>query len=175
MCLQTNRLLNTFVGFYQQGLLQPIEPVATFEARQILRAFRHLEDGDHIGKVVVTFPESGSNAFIQSTPQPRRIDFDPTAAYLLVGGVGGLGRSIATWMVERGARNLTFLSRSAGLSDISKSLFLELESVGCAVTAVAGRVDHMDDVQEAVRQSKFPIKGVVQLAMVLKARIHSQR
>ncbi|XXG95388.1 hypothetical protein Hte_001650 [Hypoxylon texense] len=155
------RLLNTFVGFYQQGLLQPIEPVATFEAKQILRAFRHLEDGDHIGKVVVTFPESGSNASIQSTPQPRRIEFDPTAAYLLVGGVGGLGRSIATWMAERGARNLTFLSRSAGRSDVSKSLFLELESMGCVVTAVAGRVDHMDDVQEAVRQAKLPIKGDV--------------
>ncbi|KAI1770343.1 hypothetical protein F4818DRAFT_455735 [Hypoxylon cercidicola] len=153
------RLLNTFVEYYQQGLLRPIEPVAAFEAKQILRAFRHLEDGDHIGKVVVTFPEFGSNEFIRSTPQPRRIKFDPTAAYLLVGGVGGLGRSIATWMVERGARNLTFLSRNAGLSHVSKSLFLELESMGCTVSAVAGRVDHMDDVQEAVRRSKSPIKG----------------
>ncbi|KAI1760054.1 hypothetical protein GGR53DRAFT_106147 [Hypoxylon sp. FL1150] len=162
------RLLNTFVEYYQQGLLRPIEHVTAFEAKQILRAFRHLEDGDHIGKVVVTFPESSTDRSIQSTPQPRRIRLDPSAAYLLVGGVGGLGRSTATWMVERGARNLTFLSPSAGLSDISKSLFLELESMGCTVTAVAGRVDHMDDVQEAIRRSRSPIKGVVQLAMVLK-------
>ncbi|KAI0176547.1 hypothetical protein GGR52DRAFT_571510 [Hypoxylon sp. FL1284] len=162
------RLLNRFIGFYQQGLLQPIEPVVSFEAKQITRAFRHLEDGDHVGKVVVTFPESGSHASIQSVPQPRRIEFDPASAYLLVGGVGGLGRSISTWMVERGARNLTFLSRSAGQSDISKSLFLELESMGCAVTVVTGRVDRMDDVQRALSQSKFPIKGVLQLAMVLK-------
>lgn len=165
-----SRLLNTFVNFYKQGLLRPIQPVAAFDAKQIARAFRHLEDGDHVGKVVVTFPESGSDASIQSLPQPRRLEFDPTATYLLVGGVGGLGRSIATWMVEKGARNLTFLSRSAGLSDVSKSLFSELESMGCSVTAIAGQVDQMDFVQEAIHRSKYPIKGVMQLAMVLKAR-----
>ncbi|KAI1374459.1 hypothetical protein F4677DRAFT_461487 [Hypoxylon crocopeplum] len=159
------RLLNTFVNFYEQGLLKPMEPVAAFDAKQILRAFRHLEDGDHMGKVVVTFPESAS---IESTPQPRHIRFDPAATYLLVGGVGGLGRSIATWMAERGARSLTFLSRSAGKNDVSKTLFQELESMGCSITAVAGRVDQMGDVNEAIRLSKSPIKGVVQLAMVLR-------
>ncbi|OTB02208.1 hypothetical protein M426DRAFT_322916 [Hypoxylon sp. CI-4A] len=162
------RLLNAFVDFYNQGLVRPIEPIATFDAKLISRAFRHLEDGDHLGKIIVTFPPLGSTTSIESVPQRRHIEFDPTATYLLVGGAGGLGRSIATWMVERGARNLTFLSRSAGVSDISKSLFVELESMGCSVAAVAGRVDQMEDVQEAIRQSKSPIKGVIQLAMVLR-------
>ncbi|KAI0898853.1 hypothetical protein F4806DRAFT_493360 [Annulohypoxylon nitens] len=158
------RLLNTFVKYYNQGLLQPIDPVVTFDAKQISRAFRHLEDGDHLGKVTVSF----SGARIESVPQRRNIKFDPSATYMLVGGVGGLGRSIATWMVERGARSLTFLSRSAGLSEVSKDLFRELESMGCSVTAVAGRVDSIDDVQGAVHRSRSPIKGVVQLAMVLR-------
>lgn len=124
-----------------------------------------------MGKVVVRFPELSSQTAIESTPQPRHIEFDPAATYLLVGGVGGLGRSIATWMVERGARNLTFLSRSAGVSDVSKSLFMELESMGCSVTAVAGRVDQRDDVQKTIRRSRSPIKGVIQLAMVLRVKI----
>ncbi|KAI1440085.1 polyketide synthase dehydratase-domain-containing protein [Annulohypoxylon stygium] len=158
------RLLNTFVKYYNQGLLQPIDPVVTFDAKQISRAFRHLEDGDHLGKVTVSF----SGARIESVPQRRNIKFDPSATYMLVGGVGGLGRSIATWMVERGARSLTFLSRSAGLSEVSKDLFRELESMGCSVTAVAGRVDSIDDVQGAVHRSRSPIKGVIQLAMVLR-------
>ncbi|KAI1101771.1 hypothetical protein F4804DRAFT_334979 [Jackrogersella minutella] len=162
------RLLNTFVDFYKQGLLHPIEPIATFGAKQISRAFRHLEDGDHLGKVTVSFPTPDSCMSIESVPQRRHIAFDPSATYLLVGGVGGLGRSIATWMVEHGARSLTFLSRSAGLSEVSKSLFLELESMGCSVTVAAGRVDCMDDVQRAIHLSKSPIKGVIQLAMVLR-------
>ncbi|KAI1458682.1 hypothetical protein F4805DRAFT_456394 [Annulohypoxylon moriforme] len=162
------RLLNTFVDFYKQGFLQPIDPVAVFDAKQISRAFRHLEDGDHLGKVTVSFAPPGSGSPIESVPQRRNMKFDPAATYLLVGGVGGLGRSIATWMVERGARSLTFLSRSAGISKVSKALFTELESMGCSVTAVAGSVDRIDDVQGAVHRSKSPIKGVIQLAMVLR-------
>lgn len=142
----------------------------SFDAKQIARAFRHLEDGDHMGKIVVTFPPPNLSTPIESLPQRRSIEFDPTATYLLVGGVGGLGRSIAIWMVERGARSLIFLSRSAGRSDVSKALFREIESMGCSVTAVAGRVDQIGDVQEAIRQAKSPIKGMIQLAMVLRVR-----
>jgi hypothetical protein len=35
-------------------------------------------------------------------------------SYLLVGDVGGLRRSIARWMIDRGAKNLILLSHSAG-------------------------------------------------------------
>ncbi|RYO74154.1 hypothetical protein DL762_010548 [Monosporascus cannonballus] len=113
-------------------------------------------------------PPADSQSTLKSTPWTRRIRFDPDSTYLLVGGIGGLGRSIATWVAERGARKLTFLSRNAGQSEISRALFTELESMGCTVTAVAGRVDRMDDVQRAIRESKSSIKGVFQLAMVLQ-------
>ncbi|KAI8956900.1 hypothetical protein F5Y11DRAFT_125320 [Daldinia sp. FL1419] len=162
------RLLTAYVDFYNQGHLRPISPIASFDAKRIARAFRHLEDGDHMGKIVVTFSPPSLGTPIESLPQRRGIEFDRTATYLLVGGVGGLGRSIAIWMVERGARNLMFLSRSAGQSDVSKILFHEIESMGCSVTAVAGRVDLIEDVREAIHQAKSPIKGVIQLAMVLR-------
>ena len=168
--LTSLRLLTSFVDFYNQGHLRPIDPIASFDAKQIARAFRHLEDGDHLGKIVVTFAPPELSTPIESLPQRRSIEFDPAATYLLVGGVGGLGRSIAVWMVERGARSLMFLSRSAGKSDVSKVLFREIESMGCSVTAVAGRVDRMEDVEEAIRQARSPIKGVIQLAMVLRVR-----
>ncbi|KAI1806276.1 hypothetical protein F4811DRAFT_550999 [Daldinia bambusicola] len=161
-------LLTSFVDLFNQSHLQPIDPIASFDAKQIAKAFRHLEDGDHLGKIVVTFPPPELSTPIESLPQRRSIEFDPTATYLLVGGVGGLGRSIAIWMVERGARNMMFLSRSAGRSDASKVLFREIESMGCSVIAVAGHVDRIEDVEEAIRQAKSPIKGVIQLAMVLR-------
>ncbi|KAI5861319.1 hypothetical protein GGS23DRAFT_598486 [Durotheca rogersii] len=162
------RLLNKFSEYSSNGHVTAIEPSTVFDAKQIQRAFRYLEDGDHLGKVVVRFPEPGTEAPLPSAPPPRCVELDPEATYLLVGGVGGLGRSIATWMVERGARHLTFLSRSAGTSEVSQTLFRELESMGCSITAVAGRVDRMEDLQLAIQQSKTQIKGVLQLAMVLK-------
>lgn len=39
--------------------------------------------------------------------------FRSDAYYALVGRLGGLGRVIATWMVENGARSIIFISRSA--------------------------------------------------------------
>lgn len=105
---------------------------------------------------------------LSAVPYMRRVTFDPSGGYLLTGGVGGLGRAISTWMVERGARHLTFLSRSSGISEASKMLFTELESMECSVVSVAGSADKQEDVEAAMMQSAHPIKGVLHLAMVLR-------
>lgn len=75
-------------------------------------------------------------------------------------------------MVERGAKNLVFLSRNAGLSEESKSMSLELESMGSSITMISGSVDNIEDVKRAVAASSIPIKGVFQLAMVQRVCIH---
>ncbi|KAJ9488614.1 hypothetical protein VN97_g4706 [Penicillium thymicola] len=46
--------------------------------------------------------------------------FDPNASYVLVGGFGGIGRSVARWMVTRGAKNFIFVARSGASSDPAK-------------------------------------------------------
>jgi KR domain len=45
-------------------------------------------------------------------PSAKAIRFPSDVAYLLVGCLGGLGRSLTTFMMERGARDFVFLSRS---------------------------------------------------------------
>lgn len=148
-----------------QGLLRPLEAVSCFDANDLESAFRLLQQQDRVGKIIISVPSDA--ALIKSSPTPRSISLDPSATYLLVGASRGLGASIATWLVERGARRLTFLSRTSGVSDDSKTLFRELESMGCTVTAVQGSVVDMEDVNRAVLASKGPIKGVFHLAMVL--------
>lgn len=100
-------------------------------------------------------------------PHARSIKFDPNASYILVGGGGGLGRSISTWMVERGARQLILLSPTAGESDQSRLHISELNAMGCTTIAIAGHVEDMNAVQQAVHCATAPIRGVLQLAMVL--------
>lgn len=155
-----------FLGFVQDGLLRVIEPMTVFPANEVERAFNFLGDASHIGKAVLTFNSSPSR--LDVSPHVKRIKFDPAASYILTGGVGGLGRSIATWMVEHGASHLIFLSRTSGISDTSKSFFAELEEMGCSTAAVAGQVDRKEDVEAAISMSKRPIKGVIHLAMVLQ-------
>ncbi|KAF6792038.1 Lovastatin nonaketide synthase 2 [Colletotrichum sojae] len=94
--------------------------------------------------------------------------FREDAAYLLVGGMGGLGRSVATWMIEHGARDLVFLSRSAA-SNQYDDFVSELESYpGATITRVSGDVSKQEDVIAAIRQSPKPVAGVLQLSLVLR-------
>lgn len=161
-----------FIRCLDEGRLRHIEPLTVFSVNDVEKAFRFLDDASHIGKVALNVAPDIS---LNLTPHLKRISFDSSGSYILTGGVGGLGRSIATWMVEHGARHLTFLSRTSGVSDTSKALFSELKSMGCSITAIAGRVDQREDVEAAVEQSKHPVKGVLHLAMVLRVSRHSRR
>lgn len=121
------------------------------------------ESNDELAEV-----SSQSSAASSSSTQIGQISFNPDATYLLVGGVRGLGRSIATWLVTRGARHLILFSRSVGTDAESLAFTRQLESMGCAISVVAGSVESMDDVQRAVAAAASrPIRGVFQLAMVL--------
>ncbi|KAL4887827.1 polyketide synthase dehydratase-domain-containing protein [Aspergillus ambiguus] len=67
-----------------------------------------------------------------------------------------------------GARELVFLSRSAGKSESDQASFAELNTMGCKVTGVAGRAEVSEDIERAISSAGKPIKGVVHLAMVLR-------
>ncbi|KAL1838185.1 hypothetical protein VTJ49DRAFT_2966 [Mycothermus thermophilus] len=160
--------LRRYVEMYEQGMLPLPDPVTYFEAGQeVAQAFRHLQNGAHIGKVVITMPDDPDSIPSQPAPDQLPMLLDPDATYLLVGGAGGLGGSMASWLAEQGARHLTILSRNAGLSSESKALLRELEAMGCSVTAVAGSVESVEDVADAVSRAGKPVKGVFHLAMTM--------
>ncbi|KAI0975966.1 hypothetical protein F4678DRAFT_457324 [Xylaria arbuscula] len=117
-------ILARYLDMYDRGHLQPLDPVSNFDAGTVEQAFQLLQDRDHIGKVVITVP--GDMSRVSSLQPTRSVLLDPEATYLLVGGSKGIGGSNATWLVEQGARNLTFLSRVFGLSSENKALFEEL-------------------------------------------------
>ncbi|KAK9439737.1 KR domain-containing protein [Metarhizium brunneum] len=163
---QVSDTLNRFLAEYQNGQLKAIPKMSCFRAKDVVDAFRHLQNGSHMGKVVVSMALGDIENEAEAWAKP--IEFDSKATYLLVGGLGGLGRSMAIWLVEHGARSMTFLSRSAGVSEMSKATQLELERMGCQVTLVAGAAENMDNVQTAINSSVAPIRGVFHLAMVLR-------
>ncbi|OJJ41603.1 hypothetical protein ASPWEDRAFT_48144 [Aspergillus wentii DTO 134E9] len=161
----SGRLLKQIMQLYSSGEIRALSPITTFDASQVKDAFRHVQNVDHIGKAVIEVPEDFSH--VSSTPRPQPLQLDSEASYLLTGGLGGLGRVMSTWLVERGARSLVFLSRSAGSSE--KQQFLrELTSCGCSVTIIPGRAESKEDIEVAVTKAPRPIKGVIHLAMVLQ-------
>ena len=161
------RLLNRIMEFRQQKKLQPITPMKVFAAAKVEEAFRYMQKGQHIGKIVVTVPQNQEN--LEAEPARRETNLRGDRTYLFAGGLGGLGQSIATYLVEKGARYLIFFSRSAGtFADSNPYFFKELESLGCNVKAISGSINNIQDVQEAVLSAANPIAGVLHASMVLQ-------
>lgn len=117
----------------------------------------------------LTTDESGSQTHpIPNGGPPTPALFRADACYLLVGGLGGLGRVITTWMVENGARNIIFLSRSAKEGPETTPFFDELRARECEVLTFAGSVTSLSDVEAAVKLATRPVAGVMQMSAVMR-------
>lgn len=126
-----------------------------------------MQKGQHIGKIVVDMTLKVGQA-LSVTKAAKVLQFDPEGSYLLIGGLGGLGKAISTWMVEHGARHFSFLSRSAGSTAADRTFVSELESQKVSVTLIQGSVSDSADVSRAVQACRKPLRGILQMSMVLR-------
>lgn len=129
-----------------------------------------MQQGQHSGKIVISMrnsQDSGLNIDTDSIKTTLRWRLDPDASYLLVGGLGGLGRGVARHLIEHNARHLVFFSRSAGTNPEDFVHVRELESMGCEIRLIQGSVTRSDDVSRVI--SQIPnLKGIFQCSMVLR-------
>lgn len=96
------------------------------------------------------------------------------ASYILIGGTGGLGRSMARWMSSKGARNIVLVSRSASVNDKVQALMDELADDGTHVTVKPCDVSSRQSVESLMKDGMKnlpPVRGVVHGAMVLRVSI----
>ncbi|KAE8135205.1 hypothetical protein BDV38DRAFT_294724 [Aspergillus pseudotamarii] len=161
----TARLMRLMVELCSEGHITPIHPITSFAVDEVEEAFRYMQQGIHIGKVVIKLPDTETS--LPWTPETPTPSFRHDRAYLLVGGMGGLGQAIARWMTTHGAKHIIFLSRSAGTSEEDRSFIQELNLMGCKVQAWAGDVSDPAVVKNAIDEAPMPIAGVMQMAMVL--------
>ncbi|KAF7556654.1 hypothetical protein G7Z17_g1229 [Cylindrodendrum hubeiense] len=159
------RLLKKVVQFYEDRLIKPLTPLKSFTADKVEDAFRYMQKGQHMGKIVVSMEEDETLSIAQPRTKPI---FKSDASYILVGGLGGLGRIVSSWMVEHGARNLVYLSRNAGANTVDESYLEELRSQGCTATTIQGSVTSLADVEKAVAAAPSPVKGILNMSMVLR-------
>ncbi|GJC88624.1 highly reducing polyketide synthase gloL [Colletotrichum liriopes] len=164
--LTVKSLMRRALAFYTEGHIRPISPLTTLPATDISEAIRFMQKGQHLGKTVVTMPENPNELVSEKPHSPIVLRND--AAYLLVGGLGGLGRSITTWLAERGARHFVFLSRSAASVSDDDPFVLELKALGCMTVRVSGDVAKYEDVIRAIKAAGRPIAGVLQASMVVR-------
>jgi phthiocerol/phenolphthiocerol synthesis type-I polyketide synthase C len=162
----TTRLFEEVMALFASGVLHPL-PYRAFPAARAEEAFRYMQQARQIGKVLVTYP-SGTPAPTRGVAQPT-LQLDPQAAYLIVGGTGGLGYASARWMIARGARHLTLASRGGAL-DAAKRQEIERWRAELGVSVTVETCDVTDAVAlgslvEAIERRGKPLKGVLHSAM----------
>ncbi|KAL4788849.1 hypothetical protein BDV19DRAFT_62188 [Aspergillus venezuelensis] len=152
----------------EDKVIVPNFGITTFPLGDIGKAFRLLQAGKHVGKVVLT---ASPQEQVRVIPRAHTARLRCDATYLLVGGAGGIGRSIAHWLVAHGAKHLAVLSRSAETSPTGSILTTELQSKGCRVKLVSCDVSDEGSLARALKtcsEELPPIRGVLQGAMVLQ-------
>ena len=89
---------------------------------------------------------------------------------MLAGGTGGLGRSLALFLADKGARQIYLISRSRDEAYATKQLLTELRGQGVQASAYNGNLSNFDLLSEAFNrmdQEHPAVRGASQCAMVL--------
>ncbi|KAI2628557.1 hypothetical protein GGR54DRAFT_636275 [Hypoxylon sp. NC1633] len=159
-------------GMLAAGTFQAPRPVSIFTRGQFESAIRYLQTGRHMGKAVVDW-EAETEISVVPSPKPAT-NFDPNASYVIAGGLGGIGRSLAAWFGRRGAKYLILLSRSGPTSEAAKKLVKELTACDVTVATPQCDVSNAKSLKEAIDDATKmmpPVKGCIQASMVLKDRV----
>ena len=152
------------------GILRAPYPMTIYPVGQVEDAFRTMQQGKHRGKMLLSFTEGNSEAPVLSKSKDS-LKLDPHATYLFVGGLGGLGRSLAMEFVASGARHIAFISRSGDTKPEAAAVVDGLTARGAQVKVYRSDIADEASFLSAMEQCSHqlpPIKGVIQMAMVLR-------
>ncbi len=133
-------------------------PVRTFRADEAHEALRFMAQARHIGKLVLEFARRGNSAAVHAD-----------GAYVVTGGLGGLGLAVARDLVARGARRVALFGRNPP-GAAARAVIAELAAGGAEVTAAA--VDVVDAAGlhaalDSLERDGGPVRGLVHAAGVL--------
>ncbi|KAL4928189.1 type I polyketide synthase [Aspergillus undulatus] len=151
------RLLRDVAALAEAGSIKP-------------SAFRLIQAGKHTGKIILTVDENQEVKAVPSMPAQAQLRDD--ASYIIVGGLGGLGRSITVWLAEHGAKHIVALSRSGAKDADSRAFVEDIRSRGVNLIAppcdVASKEAVADMVQGLERFGLPRVRGIINSAMVLR-------
>ncbi|CAG8953714.1 hypothetical protein HYFRA_00006603 [Hymenoscyphus fraxineus] len=159
-----NQLLSEVVNLHRAGTIRAIEPLQVFDISEATQAFRHFSSRARMGRIAINF--ENPKAEVRVKRLRHQVSFSDKT-YVMVGCLGGLGRTISRWMVQRGARNFVFLGRSGLDKPAARNLVEDLEASGAKCVVVKGDICNIKDVEETIAMAAGEIGGVVQAAMGL--------
>ncbi|KAF2642182.1 hypothetical protein P280DRAFT_425001 [Massarina eburnea CBS 473.64] len=150
------------------GKIQPVHGVKTFGITEIAAALHSVQASSGHSKAVIV-PRDDE---LVMAPRVEKKDtlLRDDATYVLIGGTGGLGRSMAAWMVGKGAKHIALLSRSGELKGKAKDQIDALNESGASIVVRRCDVADRADVERLLSndlEGLPPVRGIIHGAMVL--------
>ncbi|PYL50027.1 MAG: beta-ketoacyl synthase [Verrucomicrobia bacterium] len=163
----TRKMLAEISDLVEQRALCPL-PFRAFPANNISSAFRLMAGGKHIGKVVVSLPET----FVPRRGEPMASKFEirSDGCYLITGAFGGFGKVIANWLVQCGARHLVLSSRNGASTSEAEAFVNSLHDRKVTVQIVKADAGSPDDIARLLAEigsNRQPLRGIFHLAMFI--------
>lgn len=147
------------------GDVDPL-PVRCHRFAELNTALLEFARGEHIGKFVIVDPASA--APIEAMPLPNG-RLRPDGHYLISGGLGALGLSLADRLVALGARSLLLLGRSDP-DQAAQEALSSMRAAGARIRIARCDVANGPAVEAALAELRAgggPLRGVVHAAGVL--------
>lgn len=171
------KALQNVMRLLEEKAIELIGPISVYQISAVEKAFRVMQGEQHMGKIVVAM--SGKNSLVPVRTGVLSLKLRPDASYLVVGGLGGLGRRICQWLVDHGAAHLIILSRNATAASDADAFVATLQLRGCIVRRYA--CDVCDETTLAAlpqlcedNWNMPPIRGIIQAAMVQRDALLTQ-
>ncbi|KAF1947383.1 polyketide synthase-like protein [Clathrospora elynae] len=169
-CADFGAIFGEVARLIESKKITPPTPLRVFRQSEVEKAFRLLQSEETTSRVAI---QMASDEVVPMVLAPTsRPLFDPEASYLLAGGFGGIGRSLALWMVQNGVKHLVLPSRTIieGSGDTREELVQELRAQGADVRAPLCDIADSNQLEETLRSLSGmpPIKGCIQAAMKVR-------
>jgi acyl transferase domain-containing protein/NADPH:quinone reductase-like Zn-dependent oxidoreductase/acyl carrier protein len=163
----STRVFSEVMEQFAQEHLHPL-PYTVFPAEHIVDALRHMQQGRHIGKLLIDLRQRPTLA--QPAPSAPALKLQADSNYLVTGGLSGFGLATAHWLVQQGARHLVLLSRRGRATPGAEPTLQALREQGAQVTVLACDVTDAAALKLALSplgHSLPALRGVIHAAMVL--------
>lgn len=168
--------LALIVRMFSEKSIAPIRPVTVIPISQVTSGLRQLQSGQNIGKIVLTIEPDDVVEAERPSPlgSPSQGGLKQDKTYIITGGTGGIGRSLAAWMVREGARNIILLGKSGSSNPKVSKLLKQYEGTNIRMRAIACDVGSRGDLVRAAGAITDlpPVGDVIHGALYLRVSPH---
>lgn len=163
----TRRLMQTVFDQIADGTL-PLPETTHFPLREGATAIRVMGAAEHTGKLVLDVPHTGTSSAV--VPPENATVLRADGAYVITGGLGGLGLFLAEQMADAGAGRIVLNGRSAPSAD-AQDVIDRIRRGGTEVEVSRGDIAEPATAQqlvEAATATGLPLRGVLHAAAVVE-------